>query len=165
MIRVDADRVYVRPLLGSDIGMHYVHWFEDEKVRRFIKYARGLPTLEDLRDYWQKMDRRTGVEFLGIFLNMGDRHIGNIKYETGPASDEMHVGFLIGNSEYRGKGILGEVLDTCSQLVMKKYQLRRLYLTVDPNNKAGIRAFAKLGYVNTGKIDSLGDLEMDFAGQ
>src|SRR4051812_42445719 len=82
-------RVHVRVLIDSDIGPHYTAWFEDPEIRRFIKFARKAPTIEDLRGYRASMAARSDVDFLGIFLNSDGRHIGNIKFETGPLNDEM----------------------------------------------------------------------------
>lgn len=157
-------RVHVRPLRDTDVGPQYASWFEDPEIRRFIKYARQAPSIADLRAYRAQMDARPDVDFLGIFLNDDGGHIGNLKFETGPASDEMHVGFLIGDPDWRRAGILTEILPPCIERVLRARRLRRLYLTVDPLNAAGIRAFTKLGFLTTATIDRNGDLEMDYAG-
>lgn len=157
-------RVHVRPLLESDIGPHYAAWFSDPVVREFIKFARTAPTLEDLRVYWRRMAADPGVDFLGFFLNEDGRHVGNMKFETGPLADEMHVGFLIGDPAWRRAGVLSETLASCIERVRKSRGLRRVYLTVAPNNAAAIGAFTKLGFASTGVVDALGDLEMDYAG-
>lgn len=158
---VVSSRVYVRPLLESDVGPHYVAWFSDPVVRRFIKFARSAPTLDDLRAYWRKMAADPGVEFLGFFVNADDRHIGNMKFETGPRPDEMHVGFLIGDPVWRRAGILSGTLAPCVDRVRRLRRLRRVYLTVAPDNAAAIGAFTKLGFVSTGVVDAAGDLEMN----
>jgi len=159
---VVGPRIHVRPLLETDIGFHYAAWFSDPAVRRFIKYARTEPTLEDLRQYWRKVHEDPGIDFLGLFANTDGRHIGNMKFETGPLPDEMHVGFLIRDPAWRQVNILSEVLAPCVARVRKMRGIRRIYLTVDPENLAAIRAFDKLGFYSTEVIDKLGDLEMDY---
>lgn len=155
-------RVFVCPLLDANIGQHYAAWFQDPAIRRFIKFARQAPTVDNLRAYRAQMAMRADVDFLGIFLNSDGRHIGNLKFETGPLPDEMHVGFLIGDPDWRRAGTLSEILPLCIAHLFSVRRLRRLYLTVDPINAAGIRAFTKLGFVNTGNLDRAGDLEMDY---
>ena len=155
-------RIHVRPLLEADIGPHYAAWFSDPAVRRFIKYARTEPTLDDLKQYWRKVHANPGIDFLGVFTNTDDRHIGNMKFETGPLPDEMHVGFLIGDPVWRQVNILSEVLTPCVARVRKVRGLRRIYLTVASENLTAVRAFGKLGFQSTGVINKLGDLEMDY---
>ncbi len=108
-----GSRVHVRPLVESDIGPHYVAWFSDPVIQKFIKFAETSPTLEDLKDYWRRMAANPGVDFLGFFLNVDSRHIGTMKFETGPLPDEMHVGFLIGDPVWRKAGVLSETLVPC----------------------------------------------------
>ncbi len=155
-------RIHVRPLLETDIGPHYAAWFSDPAVRRFIKYARTEPTLDNLKQYWRTITANPGVDFLGLFANADGRHIGNMKFETGPLPDEMHVGFLIGDPQWRQVNVLSEVLTACIAHARRVRGLRRVYLTVDPENAAAIRAFTKLGFQSTDVIDKLGDLEMDY---
>jgi RimJ/RimL family protein N-acetyltransferase len=159
---MEGPRVHVRPLLDEDIGPHYAAWFDDPEIRRFIKFARQAPSVGDLRAYRASMATRSDVDFLGVLLNDGGRHIGNLKFEAGPQPDEMHVGFLIGDPDWRRAGVLTEILPPCIARVMATRKPRRLYLTVDPLNAPGIRAFTKLGFQSTGTIDRAGDLEMDY---
>ena len=156
-------RIHVRPLLEADIGPHYAAWFSDPAVRQFIKFARTEPTLDDLKKYRHTMATNLGVDFLGLFDNKDGRHIGNMKFETGPLPDEMHVGFLVGDPAWRQAGILSEILAPCVARVRRVRGLRRVYLTVDPANTAAIRAFTKLGFESAGVINRLGALEMDYA--
>jgi RimJ/RimL family protein N-acetyltransferase len=139
-----------------------VAWFSDPVIREFIKFAQTAPRLEDLKDYWRRMTANPGADFLGFFVNTDRRHVGNMKFETGPLPDEMHVGFLIGDPEWRKAGVLSETLVPCIERVRLVRQLRRVYLTVSPDNAAGVRAFTKLGFIDTGVIDEHGDLVMDY---
>lgn len=159
---VIGPRIHVRPLVESDIGPHYVAWFSDPTVRSFIKYAKTAPTLDDLKKYWRQMASNPGVDFLGFFLNGDGRHVGNMKFEVGPLREEMHVGFLIGDPAWRKAGVLSETLVPCIERVRRARNVRRVYLTVAPQNVAAINAFTKLGFVGTGVIDQAGDLEMDY---
>lgn len=159
----EGKRVVVRRLTLDDIGTAYVAWFADPIVRKFIKWGRALPSLGELRDYWHAKSLNPGIHFLGIFDSANGAHIGNIKFEIGPAADEMHVGFLIGEREYRSQGILRDCLRPCIFEIRRRHQIKRLYLTVDPNNVVALKAFARLGFNLTGGIDAAGDLEMNFS--
>lgn len=157
-----GERVFVRRLLIEDICPDYVAWFSDIAIRKFIKYAHKTSDLIDLQNYWRLKSADPGVDFLGIFDREHNKHIGNIKFEKATNKSEMHVGFLIGEAKYRRQGLIRECLaGTIAELRLRR-EVRRIYLTVDPNNRAALQAFVRLGFKFTGHVNSIGDLEMDY---
>lgn len=157
-----SDRIVVRRLRLEDIGPEYVSWFSDENVRRFIKYAKEAPSLDDLRAYWSAKDADPGVDFLGIFDTASGVHLGNIKFEMGPRSDEAHVGFLIGNQTFRRRGLLRECLSACARRLRKRRGAIAIYLTVDPNNSDALAAFKRVGFQQSGPIPATGDIRLTY---
>jgi len=157
-----SDRIVVRRLRLEDIGPDYVSWFSDKNVRRFIKYAREAPSLDDLRTYWHAKDADPGVDFLGIFDATSGAHLGNIKFEMGPGPAEAHVGFLIGNRGSRRRGLLRECLSACARRLRERRGEIAIYLTVDPGNSDALAAFARLGFVATAGAPDGGDLRLDY---
>ena len=159
-----SERILVRPLRLEDIGPAYAAWFADPVVRKFIKFARAAPSVEDLRLYWREKDADTGADFLGIFDAATGAHLGNLKFEVGPAPAEAHVGFLIGDPEARRRGLLRECLGSCVRAVRARRGVQRIYLTVDPDNADARAAFERLGFRPVGAAAEGGDLSMDYHG-
>jgi len=157
-----SDRIVVRRLLLNDISLNYVTWFKDQTVTRFIKFAKDPPTLIDLQTYWRTKNIDNNVDFLGIFWTSSGQHIGNIKFELSADHSKIHVGFLIGEIQFRHQGVIRECLPSCVRILKKRRQVKRIYLTVNPENKSAQRAFLGLDFKFTGYSDNIGDLEMDY---
>jgi Acetyltransferases, including N-acetylases of ribosomal proteins len=146
-VRIITNRFYIRDLEEKDVSYDYLSWLRDSNVGRWIETAQELQTLQDLRVYVRNKYYSTNCEFFGIFERLTNRHIGNIKYE--PISLTFNgavMGVLLGNPEYRGKGVFGEIFEPSSQIIRTKYGIRRIYLGVDNKNKSALRAYEKCGF-------------------
>lgn len=79
--------------------------------------------------------------FLGIFERATQRHIGNIKFEPVDRQAGYAVfGILIGDADFRGKGVVAEVI-AASSVWLKWQGLREIVLGVDMDNEPAIRAY------------------------
>jgi ribosomal-protein-alanine N-acetyltransferase len=57
------------------------------------------------------------------------------------------MGILIGNKEYRGKGVTPEVLNATANWLKQHKHIRQIVLGVAANNHAAIRAYEKVGFI------------------
>ena len=102
----------------------------------------------ELRKYVVDKISRDDVLFLGIFEKSRELHIGNIKYE--PVNSELGyaiMGILIGDADYRGKGVASEVLLYSIQWLNDNEGIHKVFLGVDVENKNAIRAYEKSGFI------------------
>jgi RimJ/RimL family protein N-acetyltransferase len=86
---------------------------------------------------------------LGIFDKITNLHIGNIKYE--PVNSKLRyaiMGILIGEAEWRGKGVASEVLLASAKWLWNNRNIQQIILGVSHSNLAAIRAYRKVGFVN-----------------
>jgi RimJ/RimL family protein N-acetyltransferase len=157
-----SERVVVRRLERDDIGAQYLAWFRDPAVRSFIKFAAAAPSLQGLQQYWEAKSADPKVDFLGLFDAASGAHLGNMKFELGPGNGEAHVGFLIGDPAARRRGLLRETLPACVAHLRRARGRLNVYLTVDPQNRAALAAFTRLGFRAAGS-EANGDLRMDYA--
>ena len=147
-IEIITDRFLLRPLTESDVTERYLNWLGDADAQKFITAAATTQGLEDLRIYVRERMGREDILFLGIFEKRTGLHIGNIKYE--PVKSKLGyaiMGILIGDPEYRGRGVTGEVLDASAQWLKKNRNIQQILLGVDKGNHAAVRAYGKLGFV------------------
>jgi [ribosomal protein S5]-alanine N-acetyltransferase len=156
-----SERVMVRRLKRDDIGDEYLSWFHDPAVRSFIKFAKEPPGRDALRQYWSEKNADPKVDFLGLFDGASGSHLGNMKFELGPAPGEAHVGFLIGDPVSRRRGLLRETLPACVDALRRARGPLTVYLTVDPQNRDAVAAFTRLGFRET-STEPNGDLRMDY---
>ena len=119
----------------------------DKTTMTWIDSAKNFETLESLREYVRKNTGRSGCQLFGIFEKNTRSHIGNIKYE--PISTSLNgavMGVLIGAAHYRGKGVFREVFVPTAKKVSVDYDLDRIFLGVNPANKAAVSAYEKSGF-------------------
>ena len=147
-IKIISERFILRPLTESDVTERYLNWLGDADAQKFITAAATTKGLEDLKIYvWERSDRED-VLFLGIFEKGTGLHIGNIKYE--PVDPELGyaiMGVLIGDTEYRGKGVTPEVLESSAQWLKLNRNIKQILLGVSKDNVAAIRAYEKVGFI------------------
>ena len=142
-----SERFYLRPLTKTDVSPRYVEWLNDDMARRFILSASEKPTVESVREYVDLKQNDPSVIFWGIFLRSTGQHIGNIKYEPIDFSAGTAVmGILIGEPDWRGRGVAAEVLNETIQFLVSRYRISTVVLGVDRQNVGAIRAYKKAGF-------------------
>ena len=147
-VEILSERFLLRPLTEEDATERYLSWLCDADAKRFITAAGDTKELSDLREYVSDRIGRDDILFLGIFEKATGLHIGNIKYE--PVNSELGyavMGILIGDTEYRGKGITAEVLASSAQWLKRNRNITQILLGVSKDNVAAIRAYEKVGFV------------------
>ncbi|KPV97329.1 Mycothiol acetyltransferase [Pseudoalteromonas sp. P1-9] len=124
---------------------HYLSWFADPHTQQFIVTL--AHSLEELKTYIAAKRADEKCLFLGIFYH--GSHIGNIKYEPIESSKaQATMGILIGEKDWRGKGVAGEVIMASSIYLREHYGINRILLGVEQENIAAVQAYKKLGFVN-----------------
>lgn len=147
MVQIFTKRFLLRDLTESDITETYLNWFDDEDTRTSIVTAATRQTLDSLRKYVNERINRSDILFLGIFDKESHMHIGNIKYE--PLCSDLGyaiMGILIGDPNYRGKGVAQEVLIASGKWLKKKRNISQIILGVDNRNTKAIGAYQKVGF-------------------
>ena len=139
-----TDRFVLRSLSIKDVTKRYADWLSDETTS---KYILTRLTLIELKHYVVERSSRDDVLFLGIFNKINGAHIGNIKYE--PIEVERRqatMGILIGEKEWRGKGVASEVIIASANALNQRLKIEKIILGVSKDNSAAIRAYEKIGF-------------------
>lgn len=151
---IETPRFILRSLTVDDATEKYLSWMVDTEANPYIVSARRSLTVGDLRTFIAERERRDDVAFLGIFLRANGSHIGNIKYEPiCPVEGYAIMGLLVGDQDWRGKGVAGEVLDATVLWLGKAFGLQKIVLGVDRDNTAAIRAYEGFGFRATQEDD------------
>jgi aryl-alcohol dehydrogenase-like predicted oxidoreductase/RimJ/RimL family protein N-acetyltransferase len=144
---METARFYLRRLTFADVSDEYLSWIRDQNSNRFIETADPTYDLDSLRSYVEQREHKSDVLFFGIFVRGTNEHIGNIKFEPiDSLAGSATMGILIGNKDWRGRGVAGEVLEASAQWLFDEHGIAKIVLGVDSNNKAGIRAYLKAGF-------------------
>ena len=144
---INTERFQLKTLTADDVTEEYLSWFSNSKeVGKYIYYAKTNADINKLRQYVKNREDREDVLFLGIFTNSG-QHIGNIKFEPIDLKDKSAtMGILIGNKEWRGKGVAIEVIKDSSKYLKDNYKVKYIDLGVNRGNIAAISAYKKMKF-------------------
>ena len=152
---INTERFQLKTLTTKDVTDKYLSWFsESKKVSQYISFAQKKANMNDLIQYVRDRENRKDILFLAIFTDCA-QHIGNIKYEPINLEDESAtMGILIGDKEWRGRGVASEVIKGSSEYLKENYGVKNIELGVDKNNTPAITAYKKMQFKVTKETDS-----------
>ncbi|NHQ59243.1 GNAT family N-acetyltransferase [Chlorobium sp. BLA1] len=144
-LEVHTERFLLRTLTVDDVNERYAGWLRDSLTSEYITAKLDLA---DLKAYVLELSRRRDVIFLGVFDKNTGLHIGNIKYEpVDPEQGYAIMGILIGECDWRGKGVAAEVLNATADWLQKYHNIKQIILGVSRSHTAAITAYQKVGFV------------------
>ena len=144
---INSKRCYLRRLDLTDDLSKYLYWMQTPANNPFILGAKLDFELNQLREFIANCNIRHDVILLGIFTNINDVHIGNIKFANiDLVNKSAWLGILIGDKDYRGKGIAREIITTSILWISQKYKIESIKLGVDPDNFIACRLYQNLGF-------------------
>jgi len=138
--------IVLRKLEPNDVSEKYLSWITDESNRNWISTLRDINTIADLQ--LSTVPRLTDSRYsiVGIFYN--HQHIGNVQARN-ISDDECIISILIGEKEFRGKGVakqaLYQLLNTRSLIPATK-NLIKYYAVINEKNIASQRLFLALSF-------------------
>lgn len=143
---------YLRPLLEEDLQGSWWTWFNDDSVTRL--QAKGYrPNTPDLQSkYFHEISRGSCDVVLAIVASASDRHIGNVGlHQIDHFQRTAVLGIVIGEEEYRGRGIGRRAWAAITDYGFLKLNLHKITATVIIGNIASERAALGSGYVVEGR--------------
>ena len=143
MTLLKTARFNLRTLTKADATIRYLSWFNDKMSKQYIAYS--STSIDELSSYIESKNASTACLLLGIFH--GNEHIGNIKYEPiSYITGEATMGILIGDPQWRGKGVASEVITASASYLKKNHSTKVIILGVDTRNHSAIKSYEKLGF-------------------
>ena len=144
---INTERFQLKSLTTENVTEQYLSWFSgSEEVEKYIDFAKKESNIDELVRYVRDREKRRDVLFLGIFSD-SNQHIGNVKYEPINLKDKTAtMGILIGEKEWRGKGVAFEVIKGSSEYLQENYGIKNIELGVDKNNTPAITAYKKMQF-------------------
>ena len=144
---IKTNRFTLKPLTQYDVNDLYLSWLTKNNANGYIKYAKNKLNLKDLKQYVKDRENKGDILFLGIFTKDSNQHIGNIKYEPiDYANKTATMGILIGDKNWRGKGVASEVITASSYWLKDNKDIKIILLGVDKNNIPALSAYQKNGF-------------------
>jgi RimJ/RimL family protein N-acetyltransferase len=146
-LRIEGERLYLRPVTLNDATETYVSWLNDEEIKQRLDSHYPVQTLDSVKDYIQKNSQDPKSLFLAIVLKDGDRHIGNIK--LGPIdwhNKFSDLGIMIGDKDSWGKGYATEAERIISDYALDVLKLHKIICGSHADNPASLKAILRAGF-------------------
>jgi RimJ/RimL family protein N-acetyltransferase len=145
---LSSERFMIKSLTADvDELKVYLSWMRNKKASPFIQGVNENFTSQELIDYiLEKNDSKTAL-LLGIFVKPDKTHIGNIKLEIIIPRKSAAIGILIGEEDWRGKGVGLEVMTRVLLYCFKDLKLETVELGVNMNNIAAINLYSRIGFI------------------
>jgi len=150
---VKGHRVVLNILSPEDVTQNYLVWMQDEEVIQFMECRGESYTLEELKDYVERMNESHNDFLFGVYTNDENEHIGNIKIgEINLIHKFGNLGLFIGNKKKWGVGYGAEAVKLATEFAFKELNLNKLTAGIYENNIGCYRAFLKAGYNEAGRL-------------
>ena len=144
---LEGRSIRLRPVELSDVGERYCAWMNDLEVNRHMETRFRRQTLDDIRQYVEKMRAAGDTLFWAMVDQASGRHVGNIK--LGPIS-EIHrrgeLSFFIGEKDFWGRGLATEAVALVTDYALASLGLMKVTAGCYSNNAGSRHIFEKLGY-------------------
>lgn len=160
---LQGTRLTLRSLEAADARGPYEQWMRDARVLRYLEVRHKPPGSAELERFIADMNADSNTLLLGIVLTAERRHIGNIKLAIEPRHQRGDIGILIGDTSVWGHGYAAEAIAVLSDHAFRRLGLHKLTAGFYAENVSSIRAFAKAGFSEEGRLP--GHWERDGAAQ
>jgi diamine N-acetyltransferase len=157
---IQGGRIRLRRDERTDIAK-FVGWLNDPEVSRHL--SMNLPiSMESEEQWFENMlkspaaEQPFAIEIRKASLeNQADawQMIGNCSFmDVNHTARSAEVGLFIGDKSCWNKGYGTEVMRLLLRFGFDSLNLNRIFLRVDEDNKGGIRAYEKAGFVHEGRL-------------
>jgi len=130
----------------------YERWVNDQETTLYMAVGNFPTSATQLRSYIEECN--VSEQFLlGIFIDGGERHVGNIKlHRIDQQNQTAEIGILVGENDIRGKGIGAEALHLLVAHAFNRLNLNKITAGVIEGNEASCRMFEKVGFKREGLL-------------
>ena len=144
-------KVSLKILTIEDVDENYTRWMNDEKITQFLESRGKSYSIEDLRNYVEKIKESKSDVLFGIFENGNNMHVGNIKVGK-IDSFHMHaeIGIMIGDKDCWGKGYGTEAIGLVLKYAFNELCLNKLTAGMYSENVGAFKSFVNNGFRKVG---------------
>ena len=145
-------QVYLRGLERADLPT-MVRWINDSEVTRLLFMGDRPATVERLTEQWEQEQHSPRDIVFAVCTNEDDTFIGTTGLYT--INWIMHTAefrIFLGEKSFWNRGIGTEVTKMMVVYGFEKLNLNRIWLGVNAENKGGVRAYEKAGFVREGVL-------------
>jgi RimJ/RimL family protein N-acetyltransferase len=157
---IQGERIRLRRNERTDIP-EFVKWLNDPEVRRYLSFIMPI-SMANEEQWFENMlklpaaEQPFAIEIRKTYLEKEAeawQMIGNCSFmDVDHTARSAEVGLFIGDKSCWNQGYGTEVMRLLLHFGFGTLNLNRIFLRVDEDNKGGIRAYEKAGFVHEGLL-------------
>lgn len=146
-VRLETERLILRPFTMADCEAAFRNWQGDDKVTEFLRWptAKSLSTVETVIQSW--VDGYADPAFYQWAVVPKDLNepIGTISVvDQNERADKVHIGYCIG-SKWWNRGYMSEAFAAIIPFLFDEVKAGRIESQHDPNNPGSGKVMEKCG--------------------
>jgi RimJ/RimL family protein N-acetyltransferase len=142
---VDCGKWLVRTATVDDASERWASWLTDPQASHFLNAPPKAMKLADLVAYIKSFDQKSRL-LLGIFEQATNTLVGFIRFDIDLAQGRYLGSILIGEPEYRNKGVVFDITEPCRVYLFEKRGMKTMVSTALSHNRAIIYYMLKTGW-------------------
>jgi [ribosomal protein S5]-alanine N-acetyltransferase len=152
-LRIDGEKVYLRPLSHADASDRYHAWLNDDEINRYSERRGTSYSHDDIRAYLDDANASPVLLQQGVFMGEDDNHVGNISLRvTNVGARVAEVATLIGEKDYWGRGVIVDAGKALIHFAFQNLKLRKITLGNYAINRASTFKSRQLGAKPEGRF-------------
>ena len=157
MLKLDGDKIYLRPLVLSDANENYTSWLNDPVVCKYNSHGDRTYTMQMTLEYINMVTEIQSYEVFAICNKETDNHVGNISLQNiSQKNKSAEFAILIGEKDFMGTGIGKEAGQIILQYAFNVLKLHRIYCGTSEYNVAMQKLALHLNMIQEGiSIDAM----------
>lgn len=135
----------MRTATTADASERWAGWLADPQASHFLNAPPKAMKLADLVAYIKSFDQKNRL-LLGIFEKASGKLIGFIRFDIDHALGRFLVSILIGEPDYRNKGVIYDITEPIRFYLFETLGLKTMLATALSHNRAIIHYMLKTGW-------------------
>lgn len=153
-IKIETQRLILRPFTKEDIEPAYRNWTSDDKVTEFLRWPTHKEvsvTAEVIQDWMNHYSEKTYYQWAIVVKDLGEP-IGTISVvEMQEETSKVHIGYCIG-SKWWNRGYTSEAFRAIIPFLFDEVKVQRIEAQHDPNNENSGKVMKSCGLVYEGTL-------------
>ena len=146
-----GEKIYLRGLEKDDLAGNMFQWANDPEVTHYMVTGARPNSMELLEEEYAQLVASKNDVVLAIIDKKTNIHIGNVGlYVINWISRSAEFRIIIGEKEYYNKSYGTEATRLTAQYGFERLNLNRVWLGVNTEHTAAIKAYEKAGFVREG---------------
>ena len=145
VVRLHSEKYLVRTITTGDASDRWASWMSNQEAMHMLNMPARIWKKADVVNYIKTFDQRSHL-LLGIFEKQSGLHIGIFAVDINYALSQYLVNLLIGEPEYRNKGVTSSLMVRFRDYFFETLGLNTSKASVLAHNTAMIHYLIKTGW-------------------